>query len=60
MELVVKSVSVKEELVVFGQSPRREALELLCGEAVEYYFWKSCWKALFEVKWTIRKYLDLL
>ena len=29
------------------------------GEAVEYCCWKSCWRTLFKVKWTIRRYQDL-
>ena len=26
---------------------------------MEYCYWKSCWRALFEVKWIIRNYQDL-
>ena len=47
------------------QLPIREAIESVVvrrtpsGEAVEYCCWKSCWRALFKIKWTIRRYQDL-
>ena len=61
---VVKVLKCKRRVVGFTAVAKKRSFRVLLlfgGDRVEklYCCWKSCWRALFEVKWTIRNYQDL-